>query len=159
MLCFCMNENQHCITLKRGGGALYTHIQKKKIHTRDVHSKIFHILKVGFCVKIILNVLNDFYFWQEPGVEKFFEAPAPLLFNKLWLRLRKCSGNFTFQFEILICNICYKKEEIQIYFKSQLSHLFILKRRIELNKSSFTSSSIKFKIKNLMSPHFYYYYY
>ena len=40
---------------------------------------------------------------QEPG-ENFFEAPAPapLLFNNLWLRLQLqiCSGNFTFQFEI-----------------------------------------------------------
>ena len=52
--------------------------------------------------------------YQGPGAEKFVEAPAPapLLFDKLWLwlQLQICSGNFTFQFEILIRNIYYKKE-------------------------------------------------
>ena len=49
---------------------------------------------------------------QGPGAEQFFDAPAPLLFNKLWLRLQLqiSSSNFTFQFEILIHNIYYKEE-------------------------------------------------
>ena len=50
---------------------------------------------------------------QGPGAEQFFDtpAPAPLLFNKLWFwpQLQICSCNFTFQFEILIHNIYYKK--------------------------------------------------
>ena len=53
---------------------------------------------------------------QGPGDEQFFEAPAtaPLLFNKLWLRLQLqiSSGNFIFQFDILIHNIYYKKERL-----------------------------------------------
>ena len=53
-------------------------------------------------------------FKQGPGAEKFCDAPAPalLLFNKLWLQLHLqiSSGNFAFQFEILICNIYFKKE-------------------------------------------------
>ena len=60
----------------------------------------------------ILKIINEKI--QGPGAEQFFDAPAPLPFNELWLRLQLqlqiSSGNFTFQFEILICNISFKKE-------------------------------------------------
>ena len=59
---------------------------------------------------IIYKFCRDISEVQGPGAEKFFEtpAPAPLLFNKLWLQLQIGPGNFNFHFEILICNICYK---------------------------------------------------
>ena len=44
-------------------------------------------------------------FKQEPGAEKFFEAPAPAP-----LQFQICSGNFTLLFVILIHNVYYKKE-------------------------------------------------
>ena len=51
-----------------------------------------------------INIICTFL--QGPGAEQFFHAQAPLLFNKLWLRLQLqiCSDNFTFKFEILIHN-------------------------------------------------------
>ena len=63
-------------------------------------------------VKAVQNMFNCLPYFQGPGTENFFDAPspAPFLFNKLWLQFQICSGNFTFQVEILIRNIYYKKE-------------------------------------------------
>ena len=67
----------------------------------------FH--KNFFSVNLILYLINS-------GRDQELKNFLKLLFNKLWLRLwlqlqlQICSSNFTFQFEILICNIYYKKE-------------------------------------------------
>ena len=72
-------------------------------------SKISRIEIYTYLFSLVYNYCDCYV--QGPGAENFFEAPAPapLLFNQLWLRLQFqiCSGNFTFQFEILICNIYY----------------------------------------------------
>ena len=55
------------------------------LYLATVMCALMHFLKFNFKTQVSKG--------QGPGTEKFFEAPAaaPLLFNKLWLRLRSSS--------------------------------------------------------------------
>ena len=92
----CMHQDQSVISCKY------------KFMNLFIHTRYYYFSNDKACK--LLHAQIELYQEQGSGAEILFDALAPLLFNKLRLQLQLCSGNYTFQFEILFRNIYYKKE-------------------------------------------------